>query len=217
MIKIKKIYILGIVQVLIILLAGILVKDVWYKIIISIMGILFNALVSIGKRQGFIVGVCYAILYGLMSYAEGLYASAIFMLLVQVPMGMISFSTWKKQNSDKTVTMDSLSTKARVSWSAMLVFSNIIIFFILKKVNGSGAIFDSFFFATSLISCILLSQKKKEAYFVIMLSGLGGTALWLYQLVTTSDGISVLLLNFFVCINAVKGLYIQSNLKNKLS
>ena len=77
-------------QVLIIVLSGILVRDEFYRIIISAAGIAFNFLVCSGKRFGFVVGMLYAVSYGIMSYFDEIYASCVFMLLIQFPSAIIS-------------------------------------------------------------------------------------------------------------------------------
>lgn len=193
------------VQALIIVLSGILVRDEFYRIIISTAGIAFNFLVCSGKRFGFVVGMLYAVSYGIMSYFDEIYASCVFMLLIQFPSAIISFITWNKQE-DNSVKMQRVSSLKRVCIALAFIFSVIIAYMLLKHVNGSGAVFDAFFFSASFFSCILLAIKKKEAYFVILLSGLAGTVLWSYQFLKNGTGLSVLLLNFFVLLNSVRGL-----------
>lgn len=217
----KKIYVLKntetilmIVQVLIIVLFGILIQDEFYRIIISTAGIAFNFLVCSGKRFGFVIGMLYALSYGIMSYFDEIYASCVFMLLIQFPSAIISFITWKKQG-DNFVKMQRLSSPKRICVALAFILFDIIVCKILKYVNGSGAFFDAFFFSASFISCILLAIKKKEAYFVILLSGLAGTVLWCYQLLKNGTGLSVLLLNFFVLLNSIRGLV--GNIKTKNS
>lgn len=157
------------VQVLIIVLSGILVRDEFYRIIISAVGIAFNYLVCSGKRFGFVVGMLYAVSYGIMSYFDEIYASCVFMLLIQFPSAIISFITWNKQE-DNSVKMQRVSSLKRICIALAFIFSDIIAYMLLKYVDGSGAVFDAFFFSASFISCILLAIKKKEAYFVILLS-----------------------------------------------
>lgn len=203
--RIKKDLFFGIFQIFIIFICGIIVQDTWYKIIISMAGITFNYLVSCGKRWGFIVGICYAAAYGIMSFSEKVYASAIFMILLQLPMGIVSFITWKNDSSSR-VKLQKLSAKYRVVTALSIVVLFAIIYLTLKNTSASSSLFDSFFFATSLVSCVLLAKKKSDAYFVIMLSGIAGTLLWTSQLITAGNGISVLLLNFFVLTNSIKGI-----------
>lgn len=147
----------------------------------------------------------YAVSYGIMSYFDQIYASCVFMLLIQFPSAIISFITWKKQK-DNSVKMQRVSSLKRICIALAFIFSFIIAYMLLKYVNGSGAFFDAFFFSASFISCILLAIKKKEAYFIILLSGLAGTVLWCYQFLQNGTGLSVLLLNFFVLLNSVRGL-----------
>lgn len=206
----KKNFLWGTAEIIVILIAGFVSGDVWYKIIISIAGMAFNFLVSCGKRYGFIVGVCYAAAYAVMSYTENVYASAVFMLFIQLPMGIISFTTWKNSPSG-TVKMKRLSLKKRIAVLFAVVITQVFIYIPLNLINSSSPFFDSFFFAASLISCILLAKKKSEAYIIIMLSGIAGTLLWMSQFILNSTGLSVLLLNFFILINSFRGLKIQKS------
>ena len=56
-----------IIQVVIILLVGIIGNDSLFSIVNSCIGICFNFLVSINNPIGFIFGVIYAILNGILS------------------------------------------------------------------------------------------------------------------------------------------------------
>ena len=183
-------------QVLIIVLSGILVRDEFYRIIISAAGIAFNFLVCSGKRFGFVVGMLYAVSYGIMSYFDEIYASCVFMLLIQFPSAIISFITWNKQE-DNSVKMQRVSSLKRIYIALAFIFSFIIAYMLLKYVDGSGAVFDAFFFSASFISCILLAIKKKEAYFVILLSGLAGDGLFCFSFFRKGTGLSVFFFYFF--------------------
>lgn len=199
--KILKNYCIIFLQVLTLIVVGITTNDNWYMICISVLGILYNYCVSIGRRFSFIIGGIYALLYGLMSYFENIYASAFFMIVVQLPSAIISYITWGRSGNETN--LKSQNIRQLVLTFISLIALTIVIYYVLKLLNGSGALFDSFFFACSFIACVLLMTKYREAYIVILLSGVGGSALWLYQFITTTQGISVFLLNLFVLINAI--------------
>lgn len=194
--------IIPLLQIAIIIAASILTKEIWYRIIIACTGILFNYFVCAGKRIGFIIGSIYAICYGTMAFFDKIYASAFFMIIIQLPMALISFINWKK-NSNNNLQLKRLSAKQLILGGVVTVVSYFAILGILLLLKSSGAGFDAFFLSATLISCILLARYYKEAYIFIMLSGLAGTSLWLYQYIAEGKGLSILILNSFVLFNAI--------------
>ena len=148
-------------QVLIIVLSGILVRDEFYRIIISAAGIAFNFLVCSGKRFGFVVGMLYAVSYGIMSYFDEIYASCVFMLLIQFPSAIISFITWNKQE-DNSVKMQRVSSLKRIYIALAFIFSFIIAYMLLKYVDGSGAVLMHSFSLQALFPAFYLPLRKKR-------------------------------------------------------
>ena len=161
------------VQVLIIVLSGILVRDEFYRIIISAAGIAFNFLVCSGKRFGFVVGMLYAASYGIMSYFDEIYASCVFMLLIQFPSAIISFITWNKQE-DNSVKMQRVSSLKRICIALAFIFSVIIAYMLLKSVNGNGAVFDAFFFSAMLYFLYFTLPLRKRGIFCYSAFRIGG-------------------------------------------
>lgn len=198
-------FVIPLIEIITIIIVGILVKDLWFRLIISSFGILFNYLVCASKRYGFLIGIIYALAYGVMSIFDMVYASAFFMIIIQAPMAVISFINWKK---DKNITgqLKKTSTNQSIFIVVCAIAFYVIICLVLKLINGSGVLFDAFFLTTSLISCILLAKYYRVAYVYIMLSGVGGVGLWLYQFITLGEGITVVLLNAFILINAIIGI-----------
>lgn len=197
--------IIPILQIIIIIAVSIVANENWYRIVIACTGILFNYLVCYGKRYGFLVGSIYALSYGIMAYFDHIYASAFFMIIIQFPMAIISYINWskKKESINK---LEKLTKHQSFLLSIFVIVSYGVILTVLYLLNSSGAVFDAFFLTASLISCILLAKYYKSAYIFIMISGLAGTLLWLYQLITTSKGSSILVLNSFVLFNAIIGI-----------
>ena len=93
----KKYSLLLLIQFIIILLSGIFSSDTWYAIGVSIIGVVFNFLVSLNNPVGFLFGFVYAITNGILAYNGQIYATFIFMLFLQAPMALYSFIKLEKK------------------------------------------------------------------------------------------------------------------------
>ena len=60
----KKFALLLLIQAVFIVFAGLLSGDIWYSIAISLIGVVFNFLVSINRPVGFLFGFLYAVTNG---------------------------------------------------------------------------------------------------------------------------------------------------------
>lgn len=196
------------IEIAAVLVAGILSDDDVLKICVSAAGIVFNLLVCVQNRIGFVIGAAYAIGYAVMSYMETVYASAVFMAFVQFPSAILSFVTWNKKSAAENGLIKLSATGVLLTVMASALFTGIITV-ILTLLNSSGALFDAFFFSMSIVACYLLAKRYRAAYITIFLSGIGGTALWIYQFAVTGQGLSVLIVNAFVTINAALGIFRQ--------
>lgn len=186
-----------------IIAVGIVVNDIWYKIIISLLGLGFNFFTSNGKRFGFLFGCAYALTYSAMAFSERIYASAVFMLLIQLPVAAYSFISWKKSQGKGEIKLKKLTAKQSTVVGILFFASIAGIYFILKAFDSNGPLLDAIFFSITLLSCVLLALYYRSAYLFVALSGVAGTAVWAYQLIVNNTGASVLTLYVFVLINAL--------------
>ncbi len=190
-------------QIAVIIGVGIAVNDVWYKIVISLLGLGFNFFTSAGKRFGFLFGCAYAVTYSAMAFSENIYASAVFMLFVQLPLAFYSYIKWKSNQSKSNTVLKKLNKKQSFATGISFPVSVAVIYCILNALNSNGPFLDAVFFSITLVSCVLLALYYRSAYLFVALSGVAGTAFWGYQLVVNHTGASVLTLYFFVFLNAL--------------
>lgn len=185
-----------------IILAAVFAKDNALKIAISLSGLCFNFLTCYGMRYGFLIGVGYALMYTVMAFMDKIYASAVFMLIVQAPMAVMSFINWSKQKNNVQESKK-LSKKQSIIIAAAFPVAIGAIFGILYLLKSNGALTDSIFFAITLMSCILLIKRYRAAYLFVGLSGLSGVALWAFQMVQNKTGLSLLVLYACVLLNSL--------------
>lgn len=205
-IKKFKLPILMIIQITIILTVGLIANDVWYSIVVSVIGITFNMLVSLKKSIGFLVGFIYAIGSGIIAFNDAIYATFVFMIVLQAPMAIYSFISWRKNSTNNNPLKIMNHKQFSILCIAMILLA-VAMYFILRELNSSNVVCDAIFFVFSVSACLLLAFRYKNAFIVTLLSGLGGTALWLYQSIVTNIGISLAVFYIIVSVNSIYAIY----------
>lgn len=205
-IKKFKLPILMIIQITIILTVGLIANDVWYSIVVSVIGITFNMLVSLKKSIGFLVGFIYAIGSGIIAFNDAIYATFVFMIVLQAPMAIYSFISWRKNSTNNNPLKIMNHKQFSILCIAMILLA-VAMYFILRELNSSNVVCDAIFFVFSVSACLLLAFRYKTAFIVTLLSGLGGTALWLYQSIVTNIGISLAVFYIIVSVNSIYAIY----------
>ncbi len=203
-----------ILQVTIILLVGIIGNDSLFSIINSCMGICFNFLVSINNPIGFIFDIIYAVLNGILSIQTQVYATAFFMIVIQIPMAIYSYISWTRKKQISQSIMKSLNKKQMFIVSIFMILLSLIMYFVLQKLGSSNIIVDDFFFVVTVTSCLLLAFCYKSAYLITFFSGISGSILWLVQMINTGSGLSISVFYIIVTINAIIALFQQYNIKS---
>lgn len=196
-------------QIIVIVIVGVVTKDIWYSIAISVLGISFNFLVAINNPIGFIFGTLYAITQGIMAYYTAIYATFGFMICIQAPMAIYTFIAWHKKKKASASIMKPMPIKVAAITLALMAVGTVAVFFILKALKSKSIIVDLIFFMFSICACILLALRYKNAYFLTLFSGLGGTALWIYQAITTKQGITLAVFYAIASLNSVVAVYQQ--------
>ena len=97
----KKDRIMILVQTVVIIAAGFFSGDSAFALINSGIGVVFNYLVSVNQPVGFWFGVVYALMNGVIALQGGIYATAFFMFVIQAPMAVYSYISWKKKKSER--------------------------------------------------------------------------------------------------------------------
>lgn len=200
-------------QAVVIALTGLLSGDVWYSIVISLIGVVFNFLVSINQPVGFLFGFAYAITNGALSFYTGVYATFGFMIFLQAPMALYSYFSWGKKQRQGRGELRRMTGKGIVALCISMLTLGTVMYAILGWLNSAAVLVDDIFFVFSVSACLLLAFRYKNAYIVTLLSGLGGTALWTYQMITMNNGFSLSVFYLIVSVNSVIAIY-QQYIKN---
>lgn len=207
----KKGRVLLIIQLFVIILAGVIAKDSYYSIVVAAIGVVFNLLVSFNLPQGFLAGIVYALTNGILSWQTGAYASCIFMLILQAPMAAYSYLSWKKKKEKTDQIMRKMTGKGVGMLAAVMLLGGIVLFFLLPAPNGRelGTALDAAFFVCSVAACLQLAFCYKSAYLITFLSGFGGTLLWGWKMLERGTGLSLAAFYLIVLINSLIAVWMQ--------
>ena len=208
----RRYLILLILQLAFIFTAGMISKDSNISIMIALIGVAFNFLVSLNIPYGFLFGVIYAIANGVISFYSSAYASFAFMIFLQAPMAAYSFIAWKKKKTLSDKIMKIMTYPQMIVFIILLFLAGNRIFLILFFITGKieiGRVFDVIFFLFSAAACLLLAFCFKSAYIITLLSGIGGTMLWLYHTLADGTGFSLCIFYFIVAINSIIAVHDQ--------
>ncbi|MGL4737015.1 MAG: nicotinamide riboside transporter PnuC [Cellulosilyticaceae bacterium] len=195
------------IQLLLILLSGMISRDRTFAIGVSLIGVLFNFLVSMNQPVGFLFGVLYALANGILAYETKLYASVVFMLFLQAPMAIYSYISWKKKKQEATTIMKEMTGKQLFLLGSGMCLLGIVMYQVLLDLGSTSVLPDTVFFVFSVSACLLLAFCFKNAYVITLFSGLGGTFLWTYQMVHTQTGFSIAVFYMVVALNSVIAVY----------
>lgn len=205
----KKYSLLLLIQLIVILMAGVFSSDTWYAIGVSIIGVVFNFLVSLNNPVGFLFGFVYAITNGIVAYNGQIYATFIFMLFLQAPMALYSFINWRKQKESTEAIMKKMSFRQNSMLGFAMIALGVVIYLVLQLSNSTNVLVDSVFFVFSVSACLLLAFCYKNAYMITLMSGVCGTVLWTYQMLETGSGFSIAAFYLIVSINSIIAVYEQ--------
>lgn len=196
-----------ILQIAIIVASGILANDVWYSIVISIVGIIFNMLVSFNISYGFLFGFVYAIINGIYAYYSKIYATFGFMIIMQAPMALYSFYSWfkNKKSGQAETQLKTMRKKSVFLLCVFMVCIGVASYFLLNSLNSENIIPDTIFFAFSVTACVLLALRYKIAYIITLFSGAGGVVLYSVQMFSSGRGLSIAVFYGLVTVNSIIG------------
>lgn len=194
------------VQIIVLAVVSAVCKDVWYAIVISCFGVAFNMLTSFRVSYGFLFGVVYAIGSGVIAYFNKIYATFGFMIIMQAPVALYTFISWRKNKSTDGVVLKNLNWSKALILGALMLGVGVGSYFLLRALHSANLVPDTIFFVMNVTSCILLAIRYKFAYIVVLLSGLSGTLLWGVQMFTTGTGLSLMILYIIVSMNSMFGI-----------
>ncbi len=173
----------------------------------SITGMLSVILVAKGKISNYYFGIINVVIYGFISYNSKYYGEAMLNILYFLPMQIIGFIMWRRNNvntdESKEVRAERMRAKEIILWSVLSGIAVIVYGIILKKLNNTLPMADSFTTVLSVTAMILMVKRYLEQWIVWIMIDIVAIYMWLF--VKSDYNITIMWTAYLV--NAVYGLY----------
>lgn len=173
----------------------------------SVTGMLSVILVAKGKISNYYFGIINVVIYGFISYNSKYYGEAMLNILYFLPMQIIGFMMWRRNNvnidESKEVKAERMTVKEIILWSVLSGIAVIVYGIILKKLNNTLPMADSFTTVLSVTAMILMVKRYIEQWIVWIMIDIVAIYMWLF--IKSDYNITIMWTAYLV--NAVYGLY----------
>ncbi len=173
----------------------------------SVTGMLSVILVAKGKISNYYFGIINVVIYGFISYNSKYYGEAMLNILYFLPMQIIGFMMWRRNNlnidESKEVKAERMTAKEIILWSVLSGIAVIVYGIILKKLNNTLPMADSFTTVLSVTAMILMVKRYIEQWIVWIMIDIVAIYMWLF--IKSDYNITIMWTAYLV--NAVYGLY----------
>ena len=175
--------------------------------ITSITGMFSVILVAKGKITNYYFGIINVLLYGFISYNSRYYGEAMLNIFYFFPMQIIGFMMWGKNNVNineyQEVKAERMTIKEILLWTVLSGIAIIIYGIILKKLNNTLPVADSFTTVLSVTAMILMVKRYIEQWIVWIMIDIVSIYMWIF--IKSDYNITIMWAAYLV--NALYGLY----------
>lgn len=212
-------WILWISSMLIMAISFIFVKEKNYlNLIMSLIGATTLIFIAKGDIMGHILGIIFAILYGIISYSFRYYGEMITYVFMTLPMSIFSLISWFKNphsGSRNEVQISKLSsTKLTISIFVSIALT-IVMYFALKALDTPNLIFSTISITTSALAAMLCIYRSKYCSLAYAANDIVLIILWILASLKNMAYIPVAI-NFIVFfINDLYGFYNWTKMMKK--
>ena len=155
-------------EILLITLIAIYMKDKTAALISAVCGICATTTAGKGKISCYMFGMVANICYSYISYKNGFCGNLCLNMLYYFPMQFVGIVKWKKhmKQDKQEVYKTSLSVKERGIYFGGAFLVSLIGYFVLKYFGGSNPLIDSVTTVLSVIAFILTVKRCVEQWYL---------------------------------------------------
>lgn len=181
-----------------------------FELSVFFSGILCVALIAIGRREGYLVGLYSSVTYSILAYDNGLYGEVYLNLLFYVPTGVIGYFLWLRHSGPgKVVVMRQAAWPAR-AWIGLCCGLGTFAFgwFLGLNPNQNTPFIDASTTVLSVTATFLTMLRYKEQWVLYILLNVLSIVMWVLRVIDGSEsgGVMVLMWSLFL-LNAIFGLW----------
>lgn len=183
-------------EILLIILISIYMKDNKVALVSAVCGISYTILAGKGKISCYLFGLAGTFCYSFISFKNALYGNLALYALYYFPMQVLGIFKWKKHLKSDTQEIEKtkLSPKERVVYSLIAVFGSVILSFVLWKLNDQNPIIDAITSVFSIIGLILTVKRCLEQWYIwLVVNGLS-MIMWIQAYLNGSNCFATILM-----------------------
>lgn len=168
------------------LISGLLSKDVMVGGIILFTALAGSYFAGKGKRFYYVLGMINCLLYSYVSFINGLFGAFSFYLLVFLPLQLIGYINWgKNQNENNDVIVRDFTLKNSIVVVSSCVIGSFLLAFILTLIpNQQLPFFDASSNILNVCANILMIMRFKESWWIWVFNNIVDLAIWTIMLIS---------------------------------
>ncbi|MDX1538299.1 nicotinamide riboside transporter PnuC [Arsukibacterium sp.] len=179
-----------------------------FDMTVFLSGILCVALIAIGRREGYLIGLYASASYSVLSYNNGLYGEVYLNLFFFVPTGVIGYVMWRRHSlENKTVTMRKLNWLMRFVIAILCVICILGLGLLLGlNAKQNTPFIDAFTNVLSVVATFLMMWRYKEQWLLYIGINIVSIVMWALRALDHSESgdLMVLMWSLFL-LNAIFG------------
>lgn len=186
------------------ILAGLIclftIDGAWFNVLELFVCMVAIDLVGRANVWGQVAQIAECLLYGYISFINGLYGEAIKSLVINLGITIFSLVSWlsnMKKGTKKTISIKKLSDRGWLITAVSFVGVFVAAYFGLGALNTNALIISAITFALSIIFKTLTALCFKESWFMGILQSSVNLCLWGYMMISglfTGGGINLVTL-----------------------
>jgi nicotinamide mononucleotide transporter len=183
-------------------------KDSWYGIVSALAGVICVILTGKGKLSAYIFGVINCILYGFISFKQGLYGETMLNILYYLPLQFYGFIVWNRNmnDTDNEVKRISMPNIERFKKLGLIILSTFIYGVFLKYIKDPMPYMDSFTTTAAVFAMWLSCRRYTEQWYLWVSINIVSVYIWWTRYSIGGDNIATLLMWIIFLINSIYGL-----------
>ena len=183
-------------EILLIILISIYMKDNKVALVSAVCGISYTILAGKGKISCYLFGLAGTFCYSFISFKNALYGNLALYALYYFPMQVLGIFKWKKHLKSDTQEIEKtkLSKKERIIYSLIAVLGSVILAYVLWKLNDQNPIIDAITSVFSIIGLILTVKRCIEQWYIwFVVNGLS-MIMWIQAYLNGSNCFATILM-----------------------
>ena len=216
----RSLILMGITFVLIVI-AGVIFKQSVLRIIPICVSLVIGLLQSRVNRFAPLLGGINSLAYAAVYVYYGLYASAVYAVVVSCPLQLVTFWNWSKRPYGESVILKKMSGKQRLLVGTGFAICWVGLFVALRIMGSSYQLWDNTTTLLGILTTILTMLAYVEYAPLMIVGCICGTGLYINMIFDSPEQVTYLIYSLYTLICCIKGyrragaLYREQNQKKE--